>query len=221
MTVAPPYGLVPQPRGLVRVPAGTVLLRIHPATRPPTWFGPARGKFGTNRFDVVGPRAPEQRGILYAGYTMLGVVHEAVVRGADIPYLSRAGLNLRYHVSQSTVLRELCCIDLVLNTGASGLTTSQCTEDPDQLAVPPTPPYPTTQPWATHWERDTREGRWPNPRGAAVDGILYGSRFGSLNICLGLWEQDPNPLTWAPPTPLGDAPDVEATLQTLSIQLGP
>ncbi len=70
------------PAGFAVYPGGTVLLRGHSPGRVPTWFGPAVGERGTNRFDLPARKRASAPGVCYPAATLDGVLLERVIRVA-------------------------------------------------------------------------------------------------------------------------------------------
>ena len=68
-----------------------------------------------------------------------------------------------------------------------------------------------------------KSGRAAAPHPVAnVDGIAYGSRFGSAAVCVALWDRARGALTWGPSAPFeADMPALAAACERLGIGLVP
>jgi hypothetical protein len=176
------------PAGYARVPADTTLLRGHDPRWPPNFFGPPVGRAGANRFDVP-TRTAADPGTCYLALSLEGVLLERVVRDFPRPAYSTAALGRRHALAAAVPTRDLLLVDLVAApTTVHGVQASQIVAPPLLDAATGRSRYPHTQALAARWAA----ARHP----VDVDGILYGSRFGSRWLCLALWDRAAPALRW-------------------------
>ena len=147
-----------------RLPAGTVLHRIHRTSLAPVFFGPGPGIPPTYRFDS----ARSWFGVLYVGLSRAGAAAETLLRNPQRLMVATSDITERA-ASELTCRREVRVVTLY-GSGLSAVGTDNAIS---------TGPYGPCGLWS--------DALWDHPD--HPDGIAYQSRHDSNEICLALFER--------------------------------
>lgn len=153
------------PVKLVRIRAGTQLMRIHARSRDALWFGPARGDLPVHRFDDPLGRFR----VCYLGTTRDVCFAETFLRNPPVRILAMGDLQNRM-VATVELKRDLRLVPLY----GPGLARAGV---PAEVASGSN--YGASQTWSRRfWKYSSKP-----------DGIVYRSRHDDSGLCLALYDR--------------------------------
>lgn len=193
----PPADLSSRRLPLRTLLAETPLWRIHDERRHPAWYGPAPGAPPMGRFDAPGA----QFRVCYAGLTPAASFAETFLRNPGRRMLDRTLIQGRA-ISVLKPRRDLALVRLYGPALARLGATAEVTHGPA---------YDVAGQWSL--------AVWSHP--SRPDGILYRSRHDDDELCVALFDRDPDALRLDGTGRLYDSPLLPSLLRRYRVSFDP